>query len=52
MEEEICPKCLGSGEILTRRKDRICRLCEGSRSVTKELAEDFVSSMFPDLNEY
>ena len=53
----LCPKCLGSGQPMTAKKDvgfeyKKCNICEGTGEVTPELEEDFILSLNEDnINE-
>lgn len=42
-----CPKCLGTGEIFIHSRLRVCNLCNGTKTVVKELEEDFIQSIHP-----
>lgn len=53
MSKTLCPKCLGSGQPMTPKKDtgfeyKICSLCEGKGEVSLELEEDFILSLNED----
>ena len=49
-EQENCPKCLGSGEIMEAKKTKgfhyiECELCKSSGIVEAEIAKDFIFAM-------
>lgn len=54
MQEEICPKCIGSKVVMegnTFKKGfhyKNCNLCNGTGTVSKELEEDFNLSINED----
>jgi len=49
-----CPKCLGSGEPMTSKKEGVgleyktCDLCEGEGNVSQIIEEDFILSLNED----
>jgi DnaJ-class molecular chaperone len=43
MKNKMCSKCIGTGEIVTRRKVKPCDLCKGYGVTSEELAKDFVN---------
>lgn len=51
---EICPKCLGSGEVMEGKskkrgfKYEICNLCNGKGEVPEEISNDYIFSLNED----
>lgn len=44
----ICPKCLGTAEVMHSNviaRERICSLCQGEGEVNSILEEDYISSI-------
>lgn len=47
-EEEICEKCMGSGELISSKKTlhvRICNLCNGKGVVPASINNDFINTL-------
>lgn len=54
---EECPQCLGTGEVMDAKKTgkgflyKSCKLCNGKKTVTKQLYDDYLFSMNEDYFE-
>jgi hypothetical protein len=50
-----CPKCLGTGEIIIPENSKTlgkvsCNLCEGTGKIHPEIADDFILSLYDDVD--